>query len=61
MIKIKGIIEMELKGKKLELDLEELMPLFMTNKQEAFRHTREKLLNSVFEKEFESFIGASHE
>ncbi|WP_295008972.1 hypothetical protein [Sulfurimonas sp.] len=38
MIKIKGIIEMEFKGKKLELDLEELMPLLMTNKQEAFRH-----------------------
>ena len=38
MIKIKRIIEMELKGKKLELDLEELMPLLIANKQEAFRH-----------------------
>jgi transposase-like protein len=55
----KGIIEMELKGKKLELDLEELMPLFVGNKQEAFRQIGEKLLNSVLEKEFESFIGAS--
>ena len=50
---------MELKGKKLELDLEELMPLLIANKQEAFRHIGEKLLNSVLEKEFESFIGAS--
>lgn len=50
---------MELKGKKLELDLEELMPLFVGNKQEAFRQIGEKLLNSVLEKEFESFIGAS--
>ncbi|MBD3798274.1 MAG: hypothetical protein IE887_11260, partial [Campylobacterales bacterium] len=47
MIKIKGIIEMELKGEKLELDLEELIPLLMTNKQEAFCHMGEKLLNSV--------------
>ena len=47
---------MELKGKKLELDLEELMPLLIANKQEAFRHIGEKLLNSVLEKEFESFI-----
>jgi hypothetical protein len=47
----KGIIEMELKGKKLELDLEELMPLFVGNKQEAFRQIGEKLLNSVLEKE----------
>lgn len=59
MIKIKGIIEMEFKGKKLELDLEELMPLLVGNKQEAFRQIGEKLLNSVLEKEFESFIGAS--
>ncbi len=50
---------MELKGKKLELDLEELMPLLVGNKQEAFRQIGEKLLNSVLEKEFESFIGAS--
>ena len=27
---------MELKGKKLKLDLEELMPLLIANKQEAF-------------------------
>lgn len=50
---------MELKGKKLELDLEELMPLLVGDKQEAFRQIGEKLLNSVLEKEFESFIGAS--
>lgn len=50
---------MEFKGKKLELDLEELMPLLVGNKQEAFRQIGEKLLNSVLEKEFESFIGAS--
>jgi len=37
---------MELKGKKLELDLEELMPLLIANKQEAFRHIEELLLNS---------------
>lgn len=49
---------MEFKGKKLELDLEELMPLLVGNKQEAFRQIGEKLLNSVLEKEFESFIGA---
>jgi len=41
---------MELKGKKLELDLEELMPLLIAKKQEAFRHIGEKLLNSVLEK-----------
>lgn len=50
---------MEFKGKKLELDLEELIPLLIANKQEAFRHIGERLLNSVLEKEFESFIGAS--
>lgn len=50
---------MEFKGKKLELDLEELMPLLIGNKQEAFRQIGERLLNSVLEKEFESFIGAS--
>lgn len=50
---------MELKGKKLELDLEELMPLLIANKQEGFRHIGEKILNSILEKEFENFIGAS--
>jgi len=36
------IIEMELKGKKLEFDLEELMPLLMMNKQEAFCYIGER-------------------
>jgi transposase-like protein len=59
MIKIKRIIEMELKGKKLEIDLEEIFPLLLSDKKEGFRRVGEQLLNSVLEKEFESFIGAS--
>jgi len=35
------------------------MSLLIANKQEAFRHIEELLLNSVLEKEFERFIGAS--
>ena len=50
---------MDLKENKLEIDLEELMPLLFTNKQEAFRNIGEKLLNSVLQKEFDNFIGAS--
>jgi putative transposase len=50
---------MEFKGKKLEIDLEEIFPLLLSDKKEGFRRVGEKLLNSVLEKEFESFIGAS--
>jgi len=50
---------MELKENKIEFDLNELMPLFMGGeKQEGFRKVGEKLLNSILEKEFETFIGA---
>lgn len=50
---------MEFKGKKLEIDLEEIFPLLLSDKKEGFRRVGEQLLNSVLEKEFESFIGAS--
>jgi transposase-like protein len=50
---------MELRGNKIELDMEELAPLLLRDKQEGFRLVGEKLLNAVLEKEFEAFIGAS--
>lgn len=50
---------MELKnGKKIEFDLEEFVPLLLSNKQEGFRLIGERFLNAVMEKEFEAFIGA---
>jgi transposase-like protein len=50
---------MELKnGKKIEFDLEEFVPLLLSNKQEGFRLIGERFLNAVMEREFESFIGA---
>ena len=49
---------MELKGKKIEFDLEEFVPLLLSDKQEGFRVIGEHFLNRVMEKEFESFIGA---
>ena len=51
---------MELQNNKIEFDMSELMPLlFQDNKQEGFRYIGEKILNSILEKEFETFIGAS--
>jgi len=50
---------MELRGKKIEFDLEEFVPLLLSNKQEGFRLIAERFLNAVMEKEFEAFIGAS--
>ena len=50
---------MELTGKKIEFDLEEFVPLLLSNKQEGFRLIGERSLNAVMEKEFELFIGAS--
>jgi transposase-like protein len=50
---------MELQGKKIEFDLEEFVPLLLSNKQEGFRLIGERFLNAVMEKEFEAFIGAS--
>jgi len=49
---------MELKGKKIEFDLEEFVPLLLSDKQEGFRKIGERFLNAVMEKEFEAFIGA---
>jgi transposase-like protein len=50
---------MELKENKTEFDLNELMPLLLGGeKQEGFRMIGEKLLNTILEKEFETFIGA---
>ena len=49
---------MELQGKKIEFDLEEFVPLLLSNKQEGFRLIAERFLNAVMEKEFEAFIGA---
>jgi len=49
---------MELTGKKIEFDLEEFVPLLLSNKQEGFRLIGERFLNAVMEKEFEAFIGA---
>jgi transposase-like protein len=49
---------MELQGKKIEFDLEEFVPLLLSNKQEGFRLIGERFLNAVMEKEFETFIGA---
>jgi transposase-like protein len=50
---------MELQGKKIEFNLEEFVPLLLSNKQEGFRLIGERFLNAVMEKEFEAFIGAS--
>lgn len=50
---------MELRGKKVEFDFDELFPLLVGDKQEGFRKIGEQLLNAVLEKEFEGFIGAS--
>ena len=51
---------MESKENKIEFDLSELMPLLIgDNKQEGFRYIGEKILNSLLEKEFETFVGAS--
>ena len=49
---------MELQGKKIEFNLEEFVPLLLSNKQEGFRLIGERFLNAVMEKEFEAFIGA---
>jgi transposase-like protein len=50
---------MELQNNKVEFDMSELMPLlFQENKQEGFKYIGEKILNSILEKEFETFIGA---
>ncbi len=49
---------MELRGNKIEFDLEEFMPLLISNKQEGFRLIGEKFLNALLEKEFSTFIGA---
>ena len=49
---------MKLQGKKIEFDLEEFVPLLLSNKQEGFRLIGERFLNAVMEKEFETFIGA---
>jgi len=49
---------MELRGNKIEFDLEEFMPLLISNKQEGFRLIGEKFLNALLEKEFTEFIGA---
>ena len=49
---------MELNGKKIEFDLEEFVPLLLSDKQEGFRLIGERFLNAVMEKEFEAFIGA---
>ena len=49
---------MELQGKKIEFELEEFVPLLLSNKQEGFRLIGERFLNAVMEKEFETFIGA---
>lgn len=49
---------MELRGNKIEFDLEEFMPLLISNKQEGFRLIGEKFLNALLEKEFTKFIGA---
>jgi len=49
---------MELKGMKIEFDLEEFVPLLLKDKQEGFRLIGERFLNAVMEKEFEAFIGA---
>lgn len=49
---------MELNGKKVEFDLDEFMPLLLSDKQEGFRLIGERFLNAVMEKELEAFIGA---
>lgn len=49
---------MELNGKKIEFDLEEFVPLLLSDKQEGFRKIGERFLNAVMEKEFEAFIRA---
>jgi hypothetical protein len=44
---------MELKnGKKIEFDLEEFIPLLLSNKQEGFRLIGERFLNAVMNQEF---------
>jgi len=52
---------MELKeNNKIEFDMSELLPLFLNgDKQEGFRVIGEKILNSILEKEFEEYIGAT--
>jgi len=50
---------MELKGNKIEFNLDELAPLLIANKTEGFRQIGEKILNAILEKEFEAYIGAS--
>ncbi|MDD4950247.1 hypothetical protein [Sulfuricurvum sp.] len=40
---------MELRGNKIEFDLEEFMPLLISNKQEGFRLIGEKFLNALLE------------
>ncbi len=50
---------MEFKNNKVEFDLNELMPLLIgESKQAGFKYIGEKILNSILEKEFETFIGA---
>lgn len=49
---------MDLKGMKIEFDLEEFVPLLLKNKQEGFWLIGERFLNALMEKEFEAFIGS---
>lgn len=49
---------MELNGKKIEFELEEFVPLLLSDKQEGFRRIGERFLNAIMEKELEAFIGA---
>ncbi len=41
---------MEIKGNKIEVDLQEFMPMVLQNKQEAFKLLGEKMLNAIMEK-----------
>jgi transposase-like protein len=49
---------MKMDLEKIEFDLEELAPLLLSDKQEAFRFIGEKFLNAVLEREFSEYIGA---
>jgi transposase-like protein len=49
---------MELRDNKIEFDLQELTPLLIADKTEAFRQIGEKILNAILQKEFEAYIGA---
>lgn len=49
---------MKMDLEKIEFDLEELAPLLLSDKQEAFRFIGEKFLNAVLERGFSEYIGA---